>query len=123
MDSQENSRPLGRGIAHMSGNLSTAIGTNVADTTATGFLRTVIADTLARATRFVFIATPMVVVAGYPRFQYGGFWFSVVDPWPEYWSDDWYDNDDVYIEYYGDGYYLYNRRFPQDRIAISVSVN
>ena len=66
---------------------------------------------------------PVVVVGGYPRFQYGGFWFSVVDPWPEYWSDDWYDNDDVYIEYYGDGYYLYNRRFPQDRIAISVSVN
>ena len=66
---------------------------------------------------------PVVVVGGYPRFQHGGFWFSLVDPWPEYWSDDWYDNDDVYIEYYGDGYYLYNRRYPQDRIAISVSVN
>jgi hypothetical protein len=67
---------------------------------------------------------PVVVVGGYPRFQYGGFWFSVVDPWPEYWPDDWYNNDDVYIEYYGDGYYLYNRnRYPQDRIAISVSVN
>jgi hypothetical protein len=44
---------------------------------------------------------PVVVVGGYPRFQYGGFWLSVVDPWPEYWSDDWYDNDDVSIEYYG----------------------
>ena len=67
---------------------------------------------------------PVVVVGGYPRFQYGGFWFSVVDPWPEYWPNDWYDNDDVYIEYYGDGYYLYNRsRYPQDRIAVSVSVN
>ena len=66
---------------------------------------------------------PVVVVGGYPRFQYGGFWFSVVDPWPEYWSDDWYDNDYMYIEYYGDGYYLYNSRYPQDRIAISVSVN
>ena len=66
----------------------------------------------------------MVVVGGYPRFQYGGFWFSVVDPWPEYWTDNWYDNDYVYIEYYGDdGYYLYNSRYPQDRIAISVSVN
>ena len=66
---------------------------------------------------------PVVVVGGYPRFQYGGFWFSVVDPWPEYWPNDWYDNDEVYIETYGDGYYLYNRRYPQDRIAISVSVN
>lgn len=67
---------------------------------------------------------PVVVVGGYPRFQYGGgFWLSVVDPWPEYWSDDWYNNDDVYIEYYGGGYYLYNRRYPQDRIAVIVSVN
>lgn len=66
---------------------------------------------------------PVAVVGGYPRFQYGGFWFGVVDPWPEYWSDDWYDNDDVYIDYSGDGYYLYNRRYPGDRIAITVNVN
>jgi hypothetical protein len=66
---------------------------------------------------------PVVVIGGYPRFQYGGFWFSVLDPWPEYWSDNWYDNDDVYIDYSGDGYYMYNRRYPRDRIAISVLVN
>ena len=66
---------------------------------------------------------PVMVVGGYPRFQYGGFWFGVVDPWPEYWSDGWYDNDDVYIEYSGDGYYMYNRRYPRDRIAISVYVH
>ena len=65
---------------------------------------------------------PVVVVGGFPRFQYGGFWFSLVDPWPEYWSDDWYDNDDVYVDYIGDGYYLYNRRYPQDRIAIVAYV-
>ncbi len=65
---------------------------------------------------------PVVVVGGYPRFQYGGFWFGLVDPWPEYWSDDWYDNDDVYIDYYEDGYYLYNPRYPRDRIAITVYV-
>jgi hypothetical protein len=65
---------------------------------------------------------PLVMVGGYPRFQYGGFWFSVVDPWPEYWSGNWYDNDDVYIDYSGDGYYLYNRRYPRDRLAISVYV-
>ena len=28
---------------------------------------------------------PVTVVRGYPRFQYGGYPFSVVDPWPEYW--------------------------------------
>jgi hypothetical protein len=63
---------------------------------------------------------PLVMVGGYPRFQYGGFWFSVVDPWPEYWSGNWYDSDDVYVDYSGDGYYLYNRRHPRDRLAISV---
>ena len=66
---------------------------------------------------------PMEVYDGYPRFQYGGFWFGLLDPWPEYWSNDWYDNDDVYIVYSDDGYYLYNRRYPQDRIAITVYVN
>jgi hypothetical protein len=66
---------------------------------------------------------PVVIVSGYPRFQYGGFWLSVLDPWPEYWEDNWYNNDDVYIDYSGDGYYLYNRRYPGDRIAISVSLN
>jgi len=66
---------------------------------------------------------PVVVVGGYPRFQYGGFWFSVVDPWPEYWSDNWYDDDDVYIDYSGDGYYMYNRSYPRDRIAITIYVS
>jgi chemotaxis protein histidine kinase CheA len=60
---------------------------------------------------------------GYPRFRYEGYWFSVVDPWPEYWSADWYQNDDVYIDYFGDGYYLYNRRYPNDRIAVMVYMN
>ena len=63
--------------------------------------------------RFRIYRYPMVVIGGYPRFQYGGFWFSLLDPWPEYWSDGWYDNDDVYIDYYEDGYYLYNPRYPQ----------
>jgi hypothetical protein len=66
---------------------------------------------------------PVMVVGGHRRFQYGGYWFGLVDPWPEYWSDDWYDRDDVYVDYYGDGYYLYNRRYPGDRIAISFYLN
>ena len=66
---------------------------------------------------------PMELYGGYPRFRYGGFWFGFMDPWPEYWSDNWYDNDDVYIVYSGSGYYLYNRRYPHDRIAITVYLN
>ena len=53
----------------------------------------------------------------------GGHWFGLVDPWPEYWSNDWYDRDDVYVDYYTYGYYLYNRRYPGDRISISFYVN
>ena len=72
---------------------------------------------------FRIYSSPVEVYGGRPRFQYGGFWFSVVDPWPEYWSNNWYENDDVYIDYSGDGYYLYNRRHPRDRIAIRVYVD
>jgi hypothetical protein len=64
---------------------------------------------------------PFLVVGGYPRFQYGGYWVSAVDPWPEYWGNDWYDNDDVYVTYVDNGYYLYNRRYPNAGIAISIS--
>jgi hypothetical protein len=66
-------------------------------------------------------SNPIIVVGGYPRFQYGGFWFSVVDPWPEYWSRTWYDTDDVYVDYVNDGYYMYNRRHPGVGIAVNVS--
>jgi hypothetical protein len=65
---------------------------------------------------------PFLVVGGYPRFQYEGYWISLVDPWPEYWGNDWYDNDDVYVTYADNGYYLYNRRYPNVAIAISISM-
>jgi chemotaxis protein histidine kinase CheA len=66
---------------------------------------------------------PVRYVGGHRRFRYGGYWFGLVDPWPEYWSDDWYDNDDMYVDYNGDGYYLYNRKYPSDRISISFYLN
>jgi len=66
-------------------------------------------------------SAPVLVVGGYPRFRYGGFWFSVVDPWPEYWSRTWYETDDIYVDYVDDGYYMYNRRHPGVAIAINVS--
>jgi hypothetical protein len=72
---------------------------------------------------FRIYSLPVRYVGGHRRFQYGGYWFGLIDPWPEYWSNDWYDSDDVYVAYYGDGYYLYNRRYPSDRIAISFYVN
>jgi hypothetical protein len=65
---------------------------------------------------------PFLVVGGYPRFQYEGYWFSAVDPWPEYWANDWYDTDDVYVTYVDNGYYLFNRRYPNVGIAVSISM-
>jgi hypothetical protein len=65
---------------------------------------------------------PFMVVGGYPRFQYEGYWISTVDPWPEYWGKDWYDNDDVYVNYVDNGYYLYNRRYPGEGIAINITL-
>ncbi len=60
-----------------------------------------------------------VMYMGYPRFQYEGFSFLLVDPWPEYWAANWYDSNDLYIDY-DDGYYLYNRSYPYVRLAIVV---
>jgi hypothetical protein len=64
---------------------------------------------------------PFLVVGGYPRFQYRGYWISAVDPWPESWGENWYDDDDVYVAYVDNGYYMYNRRYPSSGIAISIS--
>ena len=57
-----------------------------------------------------------VMVDGYSRFQYGGFWFGFVDPWPV----GWYYTDDVYIDYVDGGYYMYNPYYPGARFAITV---
>jgi hypothetical protein len=69
---------------------------------------------------FVIYSQPYMVVGGFPRFQYNGFWFSLVDPWPGDWSDNWFETDEVYVVY-DNGYYMYNRRYPGVGIAISVS--
>jgi hypothetical protein len=66
------------------------------------------------------IGSRPVIYQGYPRFSCGGYWFLIVDPWPEFWVDDWYLADRVYIDYYGDGYYLVNPRHPGIRVAITV---
>jgi hypothetical protein len=64
---------------------------------------------------------PFLVVGGFPRFQYNGYWFSMIDPYPESWASDWYDTDDVYVAYVDNGYYLYDRRYPGVGIAINIS--
>lgn len=65
---------------------------------------------------------PFLVVGGYPRFQYRGYWLSVVDPWPSTWGPNWYDSDEVYVIYAANGYYLYNRSYPGVGLAVSISL-
>lgn len=57
-----------------------------------------------------------VLVGGYSRFQYGGYWFGFVQPWPA----GWYYTDDVYIDYVDGGYYMYDPYYPGARFSISV---
>jgi len=64
---------------------------------------------------------PMLFVGGYPRFQYDGYWVTFMDPWPEAWPPTWYETDDVYIDYSGDGYYLYDPMYPGIGIAVTIS--
>jgi hypothetical protein len=64
---------------------------------------------------------PLVFVGGQPRFQYDGYWVTIVDPWPESWGPNWYETDDVYLDNTGDGYYLYDRNYPGFPIAVTVS--
>jgi hypothetical protein len=53
---------------------------------------------------------------GDQRFQYGGYWFEYTDAWP----DDWAYDDDFYIDYIDDDYYLYDRRHPGVHILVIV---
>jgi hypothetical protein len=64
---------------------------------------------------------PMFFVGGYPRFQYDGYWVTFMDPWPEAWPARWYETDDVYLDYNGDGYYLYDRNYPGIAIAATIT--
>ena len=53
---------------------------------------------------------------GEQRFQNGGFWFEVVQPWPAAWVAD----DDCYVEEDGDEYFLVDLLHPDLRVEIVV---
>ena len=50
------------------------------------------------------------------RFNYGGYSFGFIDPWPE----TWYYTDDVYAVYEGGGYYMYDAIHPGMRISVNI---
>ena len=57
-----------------------------------------------------------VIVDSRPRFQYVGYWFEIVDPWPT----DWSYADECYIDFVDDTYYLFDSLHPGIRIALVV---
>jgi len=57
-----------------------------------------------------------VVVEGSPGFFYGGYSFVLVDAWPA----DWGYDDDCYVDYIDDEYFLFDLRHPGVRIALMV---
>ena len=50
------------------------------------------------------------------RFDYGGYSFGFVDPWPVGWGY----SDDVYVVYTDGGYYMYDHIHPGLRISINI---
>jgi hypothetical protein len=79
-------------------------------------------QSFGRQHSFRLYGLPYAQIGEQSRFQYGGYWFSMMEPYPEYWGANWYRNDDVYVDYNDGGYYLYNRRYPRrPGVAISLS--
>ncbi|MFZ0738229.1 MAG: hypothetical protein WA002_02080 [Candidatus Acidiferrales bacterium] len=54
---------------------------------------------------------------GHPRFQYGGYYFNLVDPWPARWAY----SDLVYVDFIDGNYYLIDPVYPGVRLAIVVA--
>jgi hypothetical protein len=57
-----------------------------------------------------------VVVEGQPRFQSGGYWFEIVDPWPV----EWAYTDEFYVDYVDGDYFLFDLLHPGVRVAVFV---
>lgn len=58
-----------------------------------------------------------VVNVSQPVVVYGGYSFQLAEPWPA----DWAFDDDVYIDYTDDGYYLFDVLHPGIRIAVFIA--
>lgn len=59
----------------------------------------------------------MQVYEGRPQFNYAGYVFELVEPWPADWM---YDDDDYYIDYIDDEYWLYSFDHPGVRLELII---
>ncbi len=53
---------------------------------------------------------------GSARFQYGGYWFNAVNPWPV----GWLFTDEVYVDFLNGGYFLCDPLHPGVYISINI---
>jgi hypothetical protein len=58
----------------------------------------------------------ITVVESQPRFQYSGYWFTIVDPWPAGWAY----TDECYIDDVDGEYFLFDLLHPGVGVAIVV---
>jgi len=56
------------------------------------------------------------MIGGQASFQFGGFWFGMVDPWPA----AWLYTDPVYVDVVNGGYVLVNVAHPDVQVALSA---
>jgi hypothetical protein len=57
-----------------------------------------------------------IMIGGQASFQFGGFWFGIVDPWPT----AWLYSDPVYVDFIDGGYFLVDVAHPGVQVAVSV---
>jgi hypothetical protein len=63
-----------------------------------------------------FVVNRPVIVEGRPRFQYTGYWFEIIDPWPVYWAY----TDECYVDYTDGEYFLFDVLHPGVRVAVFI---
>jgi hypothetical protein len=63
-----------------------------------------------------FVIVRPVIVEGRPRFRYGGYWFVIGRPLPPAWRYD----DEVYVDFIDDGYYMCSPRHPGIHISVDI---
>ena len=56
------------------------------------------------------------MIGGQASFQFGGFWFGLVDPWPA----AWLYTDAVFVDFVDGGYVLVNVAHPDVTIEVSA---
>jgi hypothetical protein len=63
-----------------------------------------------------FVVNHPTIVGGQPRFQYGGYSFTIVDVWPAGWAY----TDQCYIDYIDGEYFLFDLAHPGVQVALVV---